>query len=358
VEEIGTGDSSGGRRPILLQLKSQTGYALGVDIGSFFTRLVLVDLTGKVILSKKVKTNPEKGQAEVLKSTFLLLRRLIKESGVQRSYLRGIGFGISGIVDFHKGICHFCPNLPGWENVPLKKIIESEFKVPTLVDDSVRAATLAEKRYGAACSVDNFVFVSIGAGIGAGIFTDGRIYRGGNGLAGEFGHIPVEENGPRCHCGNFGCLESLASGPALVNQARKALGEGVNSSLRKKVGEEIDNLTAELIIEAAGEGDKLAFNILHRAAEYIGLGISMLVNLLNPNLVVIGGGMVQGGGILFETIKRVIRTRSLEVSFRNVEVIPTQLDDNGAARGSATFILEEIFEVLPEFLKERSDVRI
>ena len=353
VEEIGAGDSSGGRRPVLLQLKSQMGYALGVDLGSFFTRVVLMDLAGKAILSRKVKTHPEKGQAQVLKSTFLLLRHLIKKSGIPKSHLKGIGFGISGIVDFQQGLCYFCPNLPGWENAPLKKIIESEFKIPVLVDDSVRAATLAEKRYGVARSVDNFVLVSIGAGVGAGIFTDGKLYRGGNGLAGEFGHIPVEENGPRCRCGNFGCLESLVSGPALVNQVRKALGEGVNSSLRKKVGERIDNLTTELIIEAAEEGDKLSFSILHRAAEYIGLGISMLVNLLNPNLVVIGGGMVQGGGIFFETIKRVIRTRSLEFSFRNVKVVPTQLDDNGAAWGAANLILEEIFEVLPEILRER-----
>ncbi|MCL5072507.1 MAG: ROK family protein, partial [Actinobacteria bacterium] len=186
--------------------------------------------------------------------------------------------------------------------------------------------------------------VSIGIGIGAGIFIRDNIYRGETGLAGELGHIIVTESiTPRCSCGNFGCLETISSGRGIVEQTKKSIKDGVNTSLKKMVNNDLSKLTVKLINEAAEKGDKLSYQILDKAGDYIGRGITTMLNLFGPKLVIIGSGISNCGNILFDAIRRSIKIRTLEHISKQVEIIKTKLDDNASAQGAVIFMIDEIF---------------
>ena len=220
IKEIGDGSSSGGRKPRLYKINNELGYVIGIDIGGTNTRGVLTDLSGNIINYIKIKTKAKEGKETVLSKVFSVVNEIIDSSKIPREKLFGIGMSISGIINSYEGISIFCPNIPGWENYPIKKIMEKEFNLPVGIDDSVRCAAVAEKRFGIAKDHENFIFISIGKGIGMGAFIDGKIYRGSMGLAGELGHITVSEDGPLCNCGNKGCLEAIASGPGILKRAQ------------------------------------------------------------------------------------------------------------------------------------------
>ena len=201
-----------------------------------------------------------------------------------------------------------------------------------------------EKRYGIAKSYNNFIFISLGKGIGIGVFIDGKIYRGSMGLAGELGHITVSENGPICNCGNRGCLEAIASSDGIIRRAREGMENGIVTSINSVINDNFDNLTVEIIAKAAKDGDKFAYYIINRTGEYIGIAIAAALNLFGSDLIVLGGGVSECGDILLSAIKRTVKTRALDVLSRKVAIIKTQLDDNIAALGAATNLIDTLFD--------------
>jgi len=343
IKEIGDGSSSGGRKPKLYMINNELGYIIGIDVGGTNTRGILTDLSGNIIHYLKIKTRAKEGKEAVLNRVISVANEMIDSSKISKEKLFGIGMSISGIINSFEGVSIFCPNIPGWENYPIKNIMEKEFNLPVCIDDSVRCAAVAEKRFGIAKDHDNFIFISIGKGIGMGAFIDGKIYRGSMGLAGELGHITVSEDGPLCNCGNKGCLEAIASGPGILRRAREGIENGIITSISKEINNNFDNLSMEIISKAANEGDKYAYYLMNRTGEYIGIAIAAALNLFGSDLVVLWGGILECGDIILDAIKRTVKMRALEFISKRVRIEKTGIGDNIAALGAAQTFIDKLF---------------
>jgi glucokinase-like ROK family protein len=339
-----------GRRPIPLQVRRDAAYLVGVDLGSFFLRIVITDINGEIVFRSQARTEIKAGRERVLEKTFLCIHQAIRESNIPPKLIKGIGIAHSGVIDSEAGVVLSYPR-PGqmaeWKNVPLRELFQKEFDLPCLIEDSVRTSTIAERTFGAAGELNNFLYIEVGMGIGAGIFIDGKIYRGAGGRAGEFGHITVNEGGPLCSCGNTGCLESLASCSAIIQSVRGAIEMGIDSKIRDLAGGDLENVSIELIAQAADEGDSLAYRVLQGSASYIGVGLANLVNLFNPKVVIFGGALFREIPQLIEDpLRRVIRQRALEKSAQEVQLVVSALGAEAGARGAARLVAESILEDL------------
>lgn len=343
VKEDGWEPSKGGRMPVLLRIAPEAMYAIGVDLGGANLRVAVVNLENNIVANITKKTNANEGRDKVFRKVIDAIYEAIELSKIGKDKIKGIGVGISGLINHEKGVCLYCPNIEGWENVPVKRLVEEEFAIDTSLEDSSRAMALAEHWSGVARGIDNFIFVNVGVGIGGAIFVHGKLYRGIGGIAGEFGHMTIDEAGPRCNCGNYGCLETLASGPAISRRTRQAIKEGVVSLIEKLAEGKLENITPEIVVEAARRGDKLAFNIMEKTGEYLGIGIANMINIFNPELIVVSAGVLQAGDILLESLKRTVKARALQLSSSMVDIKVSRLRDNAGALGAAIMVLKNIF---------------
>lgn len=341
VNEVGQGRSSGGRRPIMLELNSRALYAVGINLGVGHTVAVLLDLRATVVHRLVVETPAGAPVLGVVETIVSLVRRLVAESGVATDLISGIGIGVPGQHDLDHGVVRLSPNL-GWRDVPFRDLLAAHFAWPVIVDNDVRAATLAEKWYGVGRDADVFACVFVGSGIGSGIVFNGQLLRGATGTAGELGHTTVVEYGPRCACGNYGCLESVASRRAIVRRAAKDLGRGHRGPLRDLVGGDADRLTLDLIIEAARTGDTAACETLRLAGRYLGIGLANLVNLVNPRVLAIGGSVMRAGDLVLGPAREALAARTLEQPREAVVLATPRLQDPGAL-GAATLVSRQLF---------------
>jgi glucokinase-like ROK family protein len=342
--------SSVGRKPIPLKIRGDAGYVIGLDIGSFYTRVVVTDLNGLIAYKHRVETGLSEGRVRVLRRVFEAVHSAIRSVSLPRNSLLAMGVAHSGVIDAEKGMVLSYPR-PGqmaeWKNVPLQSICEQEFKLPCRLEDSVRMRAAAEQVYGLGRKVEDFLYIDAGMGIGAAIYFAGKLYRGGGGKAGEFGHITVDEDGPLCSCGNNGCLESVASCAAIIQAVRVAMERGVDSKIRDLAKGDLEQVSIEVIARAAAENDSLAFRVLREAASYIALGLADLVNLLNPRLIVFGGSLFRAAPqLLIDPIRGVIRQRALEKSANDVELLASPLGEEAGALGAARMSAERALENL------------
>jgi N-acetylglucosamine repressor len=341
--EAGEDVSKGGRRPKLYSINKEKGVVLGVDIGGDNIRVILIDITGNIIASITSKTDVKSNGWELLNELSNMIKKFIRDSKLPESKITGIGLSISGVIDAHSGKSIFCPNINGLNDFPLKAFLEEKTKLPVFIDESVRCMALAEKHYGVAKDYDNFIFVSLGKGIGIGIYANGKIYRGSTGLSGELGHITVSENGPICNCGNRGCLEAIASGPGILKRAKEGIENGIVTSITSEINNDLSNMTVEIIAKEAEKGDKFAYSLINRTGEYIGIAIAAALNLFGPELVVLGGGIANSGDIMIDAIKRTVQMRALGVITKKVRILRSLLGDNIAALGAATKFINILF---------------
>ena len=351
VVESGLEPSKLGRRRVALKLSPGTSYTIGVEIGTFFLRVVVNDLAGNVCHKANVRTILSDGFARVMERCFTLIDEAVSAAGITKDSLVGIGIAHSGVVDSNRGLVLSFPR-PGrmaeWRNVPLRDIVEERYKVPCIVEDSVRMAALAEKETGAAGDLSDFVYIRIGMGIGACIFIDGEPYRGAGGSAGEFGHMTVDENGPLCFCGNNGCLSALASCSAIIQSVSSALGKGVESRIHEAAERQLDRIHIEMILQAAIDNDSLAFRVLNDAAVHIGVALADVVNLLNPSVVIFSGPLFHTQPqFMVDAIQRIIRQRALEKAANEVRLIVSTLGPDAAALGAARFAAARSIVKLP-----------
>jgi predicted NBD/HSP70 family sugar kinase len=342
VSEAPAVSSLVGRKPIPLEVRSDAGLLLGVDIGSFFSRVVIADMNGQIVHQDQIETGIPDGRVRVLQRVFECVHRAIAESKINPETLLGMGIAHSGVIDTEKGLVLSFPR-PGqmaqWKNVPLQAIFEDEFHLPCLLEDSVRTMATAERHFGLGREEDDFLFIEVGMGIGAAIFVDGKLYRGGGGKAGEFGHVTVDETGPLCSCGNSGCLESVASCAAIIHAGRLAIERGVDSRIRDLARGDLARISIEVIAQAAAEGDSLAFRVLQEASSYIAGGLADLVNLLNPRLIIFGGALFRAAPqLLSDPLRRIIRQRALEKSSNDVQLRISPLGPEAGARGASRMI--------------------
>lgn len=344
LEEIGEGESSGGRRPILLKFNSGAHFVIGVELEGKNISVAVTDLKINIInrLTEEIKNTDE---FLVVDEIINLARQTMEKSGVEFGKIIGIGVGATGLIDTERGIIRQAVNLD-WKDVPLKDLIENKFdQIPIYIDNIANVAALGEKWAGAGKEATNLIYIRIGTGIGAGIILNRTIYEGSNGNAGEIGHMTIEPNGPRCKCGNRGCLEVLASGSAIAKQAITEMLGGRDTLIEKLTNGSVEEITAKVVAEAAKKGDRLALEIWEETGEYLGIAIANLINIYNPEIIIIGGGVAQAGKLLFEPIKRTVRKRALPGPVKRAKIVSSQLGENVSIIGAASLALEKTFKV-------------
>ncbi len=305
---------------------------IGIDVGGTNVKIALVDDKGSILYSNSVPTRAEMGYEYTVNNIKQAIRDLMSETKV--TSIEGIGFDFPGQIDYKNGIVRLAPNIPGWVNIPIAKIIEDEFKIPTRIDNDVHCAALGELNFGAGKGCENFICMTVGTGIGSGIVINGKLVRGASNAAGELGHIKLQmHEGPLCGCGDYGCLEAFASGPSIVAMAEEYILGGKSTKFRELAsGGEI---TPFIVAEAAKQGDPVARRIFARIGEYIGFGLSSVVNLLNPEKIIIGGGVADAGDILLDPIKETIKKRAMVVAGSAVEIVPAKLGNTAGVIGAS-----------------------
>lgn len=297
---------------------------LALDIGG--TKLAAAVFEGERICARsRVVTHAEQGPDAVFERIARLIDSLISRSGANPiGAIDSIGVGCGGPLDSQTGVIYSPPNLPGWDTYPLKAKLEARFGVPAFVENDANAAALAEHRFGAGRGFRNLFYITASTGIGAGLILDNALYHGTNDSAGEFGHIVLARGGPRCNCGGRGCLEALASGTAIARRALREIRQRPDSMLAE-VANRNGTLSARDVAAAARRGDVLARKIFSEAACYLGLGITSIIHLLNPEIVVIGGGLAQAGRLLFVPVRRTVEERAQKHLAGFVDIVPARL---------------------------------
>ena len=341
IIEVGQTNNARGRKASLLRLNEEYCCSIGVNIIHDAVEIAALSFTGTVLLSKKVR-----GTRSTRESIQPLLEKLIQETmdevhDRESGKLLGIGIGIAGLVDITRGIVLYTPNMTGWESAPLGPFLSERFNTDIIIDDSVRCMALSEKRYGSARWLQNFLYIYIGKGVGSGVLLDGRIYRGAHGVAGEFGHITIKQNGNLCNCGNSGCLEAHVSESRIIEDIKKNIASNVHSSLSEKT--EMGNSIGLVdILHHAREGDKLANLTINNVSENIGIGIANLVNVFDPGVIILGGEVIDAfGESMMENILRVVRLKAINAISSQTSIIPAEVEDFTASRGAATLLVEK-----------------
>ncbi len=317
---------------------------LGVDIGGTKIAAAVVTGEGKVISRDYSPTSAQAGPQVVIDNIFATIDRAISSSNVALSQLSGIGIAAAGIIDSENGKVIFSPNLPGWHEVSLGDAVHQRFSVSTYLGNDASLAALGEWRFGVKKQVTNLIYITVSTGIGGGIICNGKLYTGVLGAAGEVGHMTVDVNGPRCNCGNVGCWETLASGTALAREAVKHIKEGANTSIVEFAGGDLTKVDAKVVFEAAKQGDKLANQLIARLGYYLGVGLANLVNIFNPELILIGGGVAKMGDLLLKPAIKVVNERAFATSATSVQIRPALLGDDSSILGAVAFVLDNLAE--------------
>src|SRR5687767_15507752 len=287
------------------------------------------------------QTRAEEGSAAVVERIVRMIEDVIEqtraETGAERSDFLGVGIGSPGPLDRAKGVIIVTPNL-GWKNFPLRDEVGSRVNLPASLDNDANCATLGEWWCGAAKGGRNVVGMTIGTGIGGGLILDGQLYHGSSDAAGEIGHTTIDSTGRRCKCGNYGCVEAYASGPAIAERAREALDDGEDSALLVLAGGDPANITAQTVYEAAKQNDPIAVEVVRETARILGTAISTLINIINPDIVVVAGGVTQAGDTLFEPLRSEVRRRAFKTAVEACEIVPGMLPISAGVVGAvATF---------------------
>ena len=346
VHEHGTAETKRGRKPAFLNLNPDYGYSIGTVITPHCLEFVGLNFAGEILQRKIVR--PENiGIEETIEKITDEINQIEKLKDFTGRRLLGIGVGISGLIDTKNGMVLYCPNISGWENIPLGGELQKRLGAQVIIDDTVRCMALSEARYGSARALLNFLYIYIGDGVGAGIMLDGRFYRGKHGIAGEFGHITVKQNGPQCNCGNRGCLEASVSMNHIINRVEESLASGVYSKLQEHRLDRHSRLsdgelTLEDINKAAAEGDKLSNMVISEVGQDIGTGIADLINIFDPGVIVLGGEVVEAfGDLLIDEVKRTVVLKSLHPISSRTKIIKNLVKDFSAAIGAATLAIEK-----------------
>ena len=327
-------------------------WLVGVDLGG--TNIVVGTMRADAQAVHDVhttRTHAEEGADAVIGRIVSLAERAMAATmareGIGREAFAGVGIGSPGPLDRASGVVLVTPNL-GWRNVALRARVGEALGLPASLDNDANCATYGEWWAGAARGARHVVGLTIGTGIGGGLILDGALYHGATDIAGELGHISIEVNGRRCNCGNDGCLEAYASGPAIAERAREALDGEATSLLPSLVGGDASRITAQTVFEAASRGDLLARDVVRDTARFLGSGVAGLVNIFNPEVVVIAGGVTQAGEALFEPLRAEVRRRAFRPAVEACRIVPGTLPGTaGVAGAMATFLAQEREGLVP-----------
>ena len=325
-----------------MPVHSPSKFIIGVDLGGTNISVGAFSEDGSAQYGlRRQPTSAEQGADAVVNRMVGMIEEVIADtfsaSGATRDLCLGVGVGAPGPLDRERGIVITTPNL-GWTDFPLRQVIADRVGLTATLDNDANCATLGEWWLGAARGGRNVVGMTIGTGIGGGLILGGRLYHGSSDMAGEIGHTTVDLTGRRCKCGNYGCLEAYASGPSIAERAREALAGDSTSSLPRMVDGDLTRLTAATVFEAANLGDGIALEVVQETARFLGTGIANLLNIFNPDVVVIAGGVTQAGKPLFEPMTREVRRRAFRPAVEACRIVPGTLPGTAGVVGAiATF---------------------
>jgi len=340
LESPGPGKGAG-RRAMLLTLDPKAGFIVSCEIGVDFITVICTNFAPEIIWRHNDLIDPSIGQHAILERVLALLIQGIEAGSQSCNNFLGVSIGVPGLVDQESGTLLFAPNL-GWNDVPLRSILEEAFAVPVVVDNEASLAALGEHYFGAAQGYNEVLYISAGVGLGGGIVHGGGLFYGATGFAGEFGHMTMVPGGELCSCGNRGCWETLVSQKALFRDIKREITNGRNSLLSDITNGNLDRLTIPIVVEAANNNDSLSLEKLRNIGHYLGSGISSLVNGLNPELVVIGGILSLAGEYLLPIIQEELEKRALRWNRKATEVVIAKHGFDACVMGGVAKIYQNI----------------
>lgn len=322
-------------------------WVVGVDLGGTNIVVGLLPMEGgEVIGLQSLSTEAHRGAKFVVDRMVGMIEQSIgqtlAEQGGTRDEVAGVGIGSPGPLDRASGVVINTPNL-GWRNFPLRDLISNEVRLPAVLDNDANCATYGEWWLGAGRGTRSLVGLTLGTGIGGGIVLDGRIYHGCSDAAGEVGHTTIEANGRKCKCGNYGCLEAYASGPAIALRAVEGIEAGVETLLTELVGGRLEALTAATVYQATLAGDTYADEVLKDTAKFLGAGVANLINLLNPERIVIAGGVTMAGEHLFAPLRAEVRRRAFKSAQECCTIVSAELPGTAGVVGAAAVFKNETY---------------
>ncbi len=313
---------------------------IALDLGGTKLLAALVSASGQVTARELFPTRAQEGPESVINRLFMAIDSLLKLRNLSSSEIDSISIAAAGPINLEKGMVTASPNLPGWHNIPLRDRVQDKFGVKTFLVHDATAGALGEYRFGAGKGAQNLIYIAVGTGIGGGIILNGKVHDGAVGSAGEVGHMTIDVHGQKDTCGNVGCLETLASGTAIAREAKRRIHGGEKSALMVMVKGKIDDITAEKVGLAAQGGDPLARDVIRNAAVYLGIGLVNLVNVLNPDTIVVGGSVAKLGEPWLDTARQVVKERAFPVAVSAVRIVLGKLGDEAAVLGAAASAFE------------------
>lgn len=331
VRETGTGSSRGGRRPILIEFNFQSGFAIGVELGCTTLSVLLTDLAANTLRQAARRFEIASGPEQCIPLVAGLIEEIVAAAEISPGQIIGVGVGMPGPLAFASGRPIAPPVMPGWHDIPLRAMLEESLGLRVFLENDANLGALAEHRWGAGQGWRNLAYLYLGSvGIGAGLILDGRLYRGDIGAAGEIGHLMIDNDGPRCRCGGRGCLEAVASTPALLARAQ---------SLGLAAGQIAD------LIGQARAGEARAVAVIRGAGEHLGIALASILNMINPGCIVIGGELAMAGELLLEPLRATLRQRSLAAAVDHVAIFPGTLGADVVAIGAVSIVVQHAFGV-------------
>ena len=313
------------------------GSVVAVDLGGTKYIAAVIGPRGKMLSRVYCPTLSHEGHARIIDRLAASIKEAVKEAGFKLHDMTGVGIAAAGIIDINRGLITEAPNLPKWRNIPLRDLLKDEFKIPVFVLNDASAAALGEHRLGAGRGLDNLIYMTVSTGIGGGMIINGELYNGTDGSAAEVGHMIIQVDGPLCHCGHYGCLEAMASGTAIARMADDRLRSGWESILSKSRRK----ITAEDVAAAAQKGDALACQVIDDAAGYLGIGMAGLVNLFNPQMIVVGGGVSALGERLLRPARKSMKQHAFKLPAGTVRVVRSALGADSGLMGVAIYARQQ-----------------
>jgi glucokinase-like ROK family protein len=334
-------DSKIGRPSVSLGLRPDGGAVIGVEIGVDFISVLLTNFVADTLWEIRALTNPSQSQTDIINQTEQYIDKALsiaKEHGLRPL---GIGAGLPGLVNVRQGNLVVAPNLH-WENVPLRLIWNQRFHLPIYIDNEANLAALGEYYFGVARNVDNFIYLTSDIGLGGGIMIDGRLFRGGHGYGGEIGHIQRNPQGEQCGCGRIGCWETQVGPRAVLRRVKKEFETHHDQSLLDACSGNLDNLTFDLVVKFALDGDLICRQAIEEVALNLGAGIADLVNVFNPDMIVLGGAFIQGKEIMHSIIEKAIFSNALQPTTDNLRIEFSERNTEACALGAVAVVLDDI----------------
>lgn len=310
-------------------------YAIGVDLGGTKVKLGIVSSDGRIVKKLSIPTFANEGVDKSINQIKKGIASLLKRN---KKVISGIGIGAPGVVSLKKGTVENPPNLPGWGKVHLGKIINSEFSLPTFVENDANAAAIGELIYGAGKNLTSFIMVTLGTGVGGGVIYNKKLFRGDFGSAGEIGHMTLDINGQKCKCGSYGCLETYLGNNYIIQDVKKKLEENTDSKIFELLENNLENLSPRIIHEASLLNDEFSIRIINELGEKLGFGLASIVNLIDISNIVIGGGVAGFGRPLYKATKNSIKARVLTALKPRIKVTQACLKNNAGIKGASSLV--------------------